>query len=720
MCNFVMSNGKKCSAPTNEAGLCRYVKHNINKIIVSENVLQNIPTLEEQITETDMSPNQSAQAIIVMERQNKEEASDKTNAITEDASAECKSLYNREDIESETKINNSLIQKLRAQVESDMRKEKEATLKEQQVKYKIAKPKSEQPMSEQPKTKRENIVNDCKSDDLIKAEMKIAAANKRLARANKIEDEEKRSKFITANQVSLTEWTAKRDALLNKRENIENLTDKALFKFLKSSFDDTTIIEYFLKIYNKYKSYNNVLYCFNGSYWIKGSNQYIIDDIDDMYRNLYTVIQSNFQDEDLIKFLKKIMCLRSIKYKETLIKGIIGYVQVDHDLWDLNNDLIGFRNGVYDLLNDTFRAGAYNDYITMIIDYDYALSPIFDLQLVESYFQKIMPIEEERDLLLLLLSTILSGRHLEKFIVCTGIGRNGKDSLFTYLMKHVMGPYYYGCNPNAITQKVKSDQNVSIANFNKKRIVITSEPESEDTIKTSMIKALTGSDQIAMRSLYSTDTKVNLNQTLFMLCNDKPALDKCEQAILERLIVIPFRSTFKSEAFMKEHDLKEGENNVYQASEHVKSDIFLDQMKLPTFNYILKWYKKFKQDGYLIQSIPNSIKALNESYLEESDEFMSWFNSQYEKTTKKDDYIKISDIFTNYSTSDFYFNLSKKEKRNNNKSKFIEKISTNLSLRIFYKAAAYPYIENKQVCIRNVITNYKTRQDHLDDDNDNN
>lgn len=487
--------------------------------------------------------------------------------------------------------------------------------------------------------------------------------------------------------------------------------DELSMKLLKSAFDDTTIIEYFLAINHKYKSFDNVLYYFNGVYWVKGSDQYIIQDIDKIYRELYELVQQNYQDEELIKFLKKIISLRSVKYKETLIKGIIGYVRVDADLWDLNDDLVGFVNGVYDLSKDLFRAGTYDDYISMVIGYEYSESTEDQLEMVEKYFNKIMPVEEERDLFLLLLSTILSGRHLEKFVVCTGSGRNGKDTTFTYLMKHVFGPYYYSCNPTAFTQKIKSDQNVSIANFDKKRLVITSEPDKDETIKTAMVKALTGSDETAMRTLYSQKTKVNLNETLFMLCNDKPALDHSEQAMLERLIVIPFRCTFKTAQFMKDNELTEGENYVYTADERIKSSEYLDEMKLPTFNYLLPYFRKFRSDGYLIQSIPESIKQLNESYMEDSDEFMNWFNSEYERTKSKDDILKLADVFSKYSSSDFYDNLTKKEKRANNKGRFIEKAAANVSLKIFYKDRHQPMIKGKQVVLRNILTNYKVRVD---------
>ena len=490
-------------------------------------------------------------------------------------------------------------------------------------------------------------------------------------------------------------------------------------QLIKSSFDDTTIIEYFRKFFPNYKSYDGIIYYFNGTYWIKGSNQYIINDIDLMYRTLYELIKKHFQDEDLMKNLKKIVCLRKVNYKEILIKGIIGYITEPNDLWDLNVDLIGFNNGTYDLLRNKFREGRYEDYITMVIDYDYMKSGPNRLQDVDRYFKKIMPVDDERELLLLLLSTMFSGRHLERFIVCTGEGRNGKDTTFTYLMNKVLGPYYYNCSPTAITQTIKGDQNVSVANFDKKRAVVMSEPDDKETIKTSMVKTLTGANETAMRTLYSTKTKVNLNESLFMLCNDKPLLDRSQQAMLDRLIVIPFRCTFKSREYMDENQLVEGENNVFEANDIVKSDSYVEQMKLAIFNYLLPYYRKFRKDGYLIKHIPASIRKLNQSYMEQSDQFMSWFNSEYEKTTQKDDYIKVKDVYTNYCASEFYHNLTKAQKRDNNLTNFREKVSNNLSLRLFYKDKFQPTINGKQIKVLNVLTNYKVRPveptDEIDD-----
>lgn len=503
-------------------------------------------------------------------------------------------------------------------------------------------------------------------------------------------------------------------------DNFKNEYDEKygdhMINILYSPFDDTTVIKYFLKKYPNYKAYEGIIYHYNGNNWIKGSEQSIIYDIDNMYTELFAYAKNKFEGEELVAVLKKILKLRSIKNKKTIIEGIIGYVNQREDIFDLNSYLIGFNNGVFDLKTMEFRNTKIDDYISMSVGYDYRDPIEEDYKLGKAYFEKIMPVEEECEHFKLLLATSLLGVHLEKFIVCTGIGRNGKDSLFTYQMKNILGQYYYNCNSTALTQKIKGDQNVSIANFNKKRLVITSEPDKNDTVKTNMVKALTGSDEIAMRSLYSTNTKVNLHQTLFMMCNDKPALDNCDHAILKRLQVIPFRSVFESKTSMEENNIKEGENFIYEADENVKSKEYIENMKFPILHTLLKYYKTFQNNGYQILSTPKSINDLNQDYLQESDEFYCWFESCYEKSQNKDDFIKLGGVYNNFTCSEYYENLNKKEKRLNNKTKFLERIQKHITLRKFYKEKLQYKENGKYTTARNVLTGFSIKID--EDKND--
>ena len=80
----------------------------------------------------------------------------------------------------------------------------------------------------------------------------------------------------------------------------------------------------------------------------------------------------------------------------------------------------------------------------------------------------------------------------------------------------------------------------------------------------------------------------------------------------------------------------------------------------------------------------------------ENEDFFGWFNEKYLITNDfKNDITKIKDVFNNYKNSDFYFHLTKKEKRKNNFKSFCDKIRHHLVLKNHYrdnrtkKTAAY-------------------------------
>jgi len=62
---------------------------------------------------------------------------------------------------------------------------------------------------------------------------------------------------------------------------------------------------------------------------------------------------------------------------------------------------------------------------------------------------------------------------------------------------------------------------------------------------------------------------------------------------------------------------------------------------------------------------------------------LPWFKENYEKTSDKE-FIKVKDIYENFSTSNYFNNLSKPEKRRYNKTFFNEYFETNIFLRGFY------------------------------------
>ena len=92
---------------------------------------------------------------------------------------------------------------------------------------------------------------------------------------------------------------------------------------------------------------------------------------------------------------------------------------------DSNPDLIGYDNGVYDLLNDCFRDGTPDDYLTFSVGYnwnEYSFDHPLVLEVID-YFKKVQMEEDMRDYILTLLASYVDGHtKLHKFVLWSGSG----------------------------------------------------------------------------------------------------------------------------------------------------------------------------------------------------------------------------------------------------------------------------------------------------------
>jgi len=68
-----------------------------------------------------------------------------------------------------------------------------------------------------------------------------------------------------------------------------------------------------------------------------------------------------------------------------------------------------------------------------------------------------------------------------------------------------------------------------------------------------------------------------------------------------------------------------------------------------------------------------------------SDDLSNWFADSFEED--KTGVIRVKDVFKNFTTSEFYINLSKQDKREYNLGKFTQKIQKNLFMRKYFKEA---------------------------------
>lgn len=471
--------------------------------------------------------------------------------------------------------------------------------------------------------------------------------------------------------------------------------------------------EHFLKVYGgKFVFCNNTLYKYNGVYWEKDdenntiihtyiSNEYhdyLIDNFNifDKWKMSKCTTEEAYKEHGkLVTFFRKQMFkLKEFTKRCSIVSDVIIYITNNKLKFDNDPYLFAFENCVFDLRLGVPIPPKADQYISMTTGFKYERQFDDEKQKNEllAIFDKIFYNSPEiRDLYLTILSTGLCGIPVEKFVLVNGSGGNGKGVINELFMK-LLGEYGYLLPVSVLVNKVKAGSNPELAGVSGKRFVLAREPDRETRLNAGVIKDMTGGEAISARMNYSNKTEVDVKMTMVLECNDKPLLGESTKALLRRLLDIPFKSTFLPPELYEELDEEDKEKGFYLINQYLKSVEFKCKYRQTLFDILLGYFDKhLKADSNLV--VPKEVQNRNETYLQNSDEFYGWFYDNFQKTGNKTDFVKMKDVFNNYKNSEFFNNMTKKQKRENNYKNFIAKVEGNMFLKQFVK-------ENKdKVCI---------------------
>ena len=225
------------------------------------------------------------------------------------------------------------------------------------------------------------------------------------------------------------------------------------------------------------------------------------------------------------------------------------YVENFENELDIKTNLIGFENGVYDLDTNSFREGISEDYIKYSTKINYL--PDFDsfhpqVQEVISFLQQILPIKEEREYAVRLLSSFLNGDiRSQKFHMWSGSGGNGKSKLIE-LFEKTLGDYCITF-PSSLLTKTRAaaeSANPHLAAAKGKRFAVLQEPEKGEKLNIGLMKELTGGDKITARALHKDPIEYYPQFKLVLTCNNKPDVTEVDDGTWRRIRNLEFRSRF--------------------------------------------------------------------------------------------------------------------------------------------------------------------------------
>jgi putative DNA primase/helicase len=401
--------------------------------------------------------------------------------------------------------------------------------------------------------------------------------------------------------------------------------------------------------------------------------------------NLFQKYEKANKDDDknlkeLNEIKKFIYKLRNSTHRDAIIKDILVSISNVVDIkFDTKQHLFCFNNAIYNTNSGTFESPNYEDYISLTTgyDYDFNYTKKYTNEL-DSFINTIFPDTDLKSFYLSVLCSGLQGKNLEKFIVASGCGGNGKG-VINELALECFGNYGYVLNNNVLLKPLKEGPNPEIASLHNKRFVISREPNSNYKINCSLMKDLTGGNQIKARALYSNESSVFLALTLILECNKKPALDEIDPAVERRLNEVEFKSKFV-EKDVYDNLTDEDKKYTFLRNGYYKSTEFKEKYKQALFELLIMYYKDFKNNNFEL-IIPEQVRNKTTAYLMVSDDISEWINEIFEKTNNEKDIIKLKDIFKTFKESDFYSNFSKNDKRKYNYKYFTDAMCNNLFLK---------------------------------------
>lgn len=399
------------------------------------------------------------------------------------------------------------------------------------------------------------------------------------------------------------------------RRAIEELSrDLRANKFVhgEMQFTDITNRDYFLKAFGdkiRYCLMWNKFLLWNGTCWEidkKGKvEEDCVDFVHHMYRGLRVINDLQLQ-KDFEKHLIKSESFRRIQALVGLLK-MSKDIKVSDDELDTDNYLFNVNGITLNLKNGKGFPPEPKNLITKKSKFVYdkeAKCPTWDLFLMQIF-------NKDKDLIRFVQKAMgysLSGDVTEQCLfILWGTGANGK-STFLNVLQELFGDY--ACTTGTETfMKKTSEQSNDLARLKGIRLVTTTEVEQGKALSESLIKQITGGDEITARFLYGEYFSFKPTFKIFMATNHKPKIRGADNGIWRRIKMIPFTVTIPAE----------------QRDKTLTEKLIAENSGI--LNWLIQGYAMWRKEGL---NEPNAIREANEEYRMDMDAVGTFVNDCFD------------------------------------------------------------------------------------------
>jgi len=199
---------------------------------------------------------------------------------------------------------------------------------------------------------------------------------------------------------------------------------------------------------------------------------------------------------------------------------------------------------------------------------------------------------------------------LQALIFCYGSGANGKSTFFGVL-RELLGDYYQGIQVETFLSKAfqSSSEPYELARVKGARMVVSDEVPEGRKLNESLVKNLTGGDQIHARNPYEKPFSFDPTHTLWMFGNHKPVISGMDHGIWRRIYLVPFTVTISEEQKRPQEEMM-GE--------------FRGEIS-GILNWALEGWKDYREYGL---RVPAAVKNATSEYKSESDTMAAFISEK--------------------------------------------------------------------------------------------
>jgi phage/plasmid-associated DNA primase len=320
---------------------------------------------------------------------------------------------------------------------------------------------------------------------------------------------------------------------------------------------------------------------------------------------------------------------------------------------DENLDVFAVENGVFDMKLKKFRAADPSDMVMTRASWHYNPEMAKSMRPeLELFLEQVLPVEEERKVMLSFFALLLSGqRSVKKFLLLTDkrAGDNGKTTLArlfkTFFSTYAKTSTKFVCK--GAFDRDKDSHDAGLEPFKGRRLLVAEELKKHMILDVAMLKSYTGGGmgEIVEGRKCGTGEWFRFRwQAGFVLIfnqNDIPKFDVTDDAFIARMVVVPARSKFVAVNAKGQHpELDEEYTFPLDKTVEGRFPAWLSALA----DILLEHY-----DINSLDTIPDSMRQWRTDLANSNNEVAEWFERSVKITGDRNDFILIKDLLHRYT-----------------------------------------------------------------------